>query len=161
MALRPVKKSFIDDQKKILYVEDSDSNWEVTRLNLADRFDLHRAKDAEEAFREIETYNFDLVLMDIELAGSEFNGIEITKILRGLKAVSPGSRFESICGRYPDLPIIFVTAYSTRYSREELMEAGGNNAVFKPVDFPLLTLILSQLTMQSVRCALETFNNRK
>ncbi len=160
MPLRPVSKGLFDDQKKILYVEDSDSNWQVTRLNLADKFDLRRAKDAEEAFYEIEQNDFELVLMDIELAGSEFNGIEITKILRGLKKVPSGSKYEKMCGSYLDLPIVFVTAYSSRYSKEELMEAGGDNAVFKPVDFPLLTLILSQLTMRTVRSQLATFRSK-
>ena len=45
----------------------------------------------------------------------------------------------------PDVPIIFLTGYISRYSREELANAGGNALLGKPVDFYELVEALHEL----------------
>ena len=71
------------DGQEVLYVEDEDVNWEVAELSLRSKFNLTRAKTAQEAFRLLTTKTFRFILMDIQLGGSDFNGIEITQILKG------------------------------------------------------------------------------
>ena len=47
-----------------------------------------------------------------------------------------------------DLPVIFVTAYNARYTREELIDAGGNDLIPKPVDFTRLALTMTRLILR-------------
>ena len=131
------------DGQAVLYVEDEDVNWEVAELSLRSKFNLTRAKTAQEAFGLLATKTFDLILMDIQLMGSDFNGIEITQILKG--------RFDQAIPEYaqgitaPNTKIIFVTAYSARYGKKELIEAGGDDLMTKPVDFTRLSLVMSRM----------------
>jgi CheY-like chemotaxis protein len=132
---------------RILYVEDEDVNWEVTELALGRTYSVRRARNAKEAVQLLQSHEFDLVIMDIQLSGSELDGIELTRLIRGtFKGKKPS---------YADLapsqvPLIFVTAYSARYSREELLNAGGDDMVTKPVDFTKLSLALSRMLMRKV-----------
>ena len=131
------------DGQAVLYVEDEDVNWEVAELSLRSKFNPTRAKTAQEAFGLLATKTFDLILMDIQLMGSDFNGIEITQILKG--------RFDQAIPEYaqgitaPNTKIIFVTAYSARYGKKELIEAGGDDLMTKPVDFTRLSLVMSRM----------------
>src|SRR5688572_33120334 len=69
----------------VLYVEDNDDNWHVAKLRLSDGYELVRAVDAREACRVLRARGAELsaVLMDIELRGSDLNGLELTELLRG------------------------------------------------------------------------------
>jgi CheY-like chemotaxis protein len=72
--------------------------------------------------------------MDIQLQGSKLNGIQLTRLIRGLATdfVIPGyAQNISVL----DIPILFVTAYGSRYSEAELRDAGGSGSFHKPVDF--------------------------
>ena len=68
----------------MLYVEDEDTNWEVAELSLRGRYDLVRARNARECFEMLKKHKYELVLMDIQLSGSELDGVQITNILKGL-----------------------------------------------------------------------------
>ena len=133
---------------KLLYVEDEDSNWEIAKLGLRDKYDLERARNAREAFDLIRSHNFDAVLMDIQLMNSDFNGIEITQIMR--------NRFVGDVPAYAqtldvsEMPVIFVTAFKERYTREELERAGGNELIPKPVDFIRLSLAITRLVARGI-----------
>ena len=135
-----------DGKQQILYVEDEDMNWEVTHLSLRDKFSLTRAASAEEAFALLGKKKFDLILMDIQLSGSALNGIEITQILKGLAAqAAPSFARNADC---QGARIIFVTAYSARYTKDELLQAGGDDLITKPVDFTRLSLAISRLLVR-------------
>ena len=135
-----------DNKQHILYVEDEDMNWEVTHLSLRDKFSLTRAASAEEAFALLGQQKFDLILMDIQLSGSSLNGIEITQILKGMAAqATPSFARGADC---QGARIIFVTAYSARYTKDELMQAGGDDLITKPVDFTRLSLAISRLLVR-------------
>jgi len=136
-----VKKS--ESNQRILYVEDEDTNWEVAQLWLRDKFNLTRAKNDREVFELLGKENFDLILMDIQLSGSTLNGVDITKILRGRgMGQVPTFAQNADC---KDARIIFVTAYSGRYSRSELVQAGGDEMLAKPVNFRRLSMTISKL----------------
>ena len=133
-------------KQSVLYVEDEDVNWEVTEFSLRSRFSLTRAKSAAQAFEILKNKNFDLILMDIQLMGSDLNGIEITQILRGLyEGVAPDYTRGVSAG---EARIIFVTAYSARYGKQELLEAGGDDLMTKPVDFTRLSLVMSRMVVR-------------
>src|SRR5689334_9288800 len=69
----------------LLYVEDDDDNWEVAEYRLSETYDVVRAATAEEACKIVRARRneIDLILMDIELRGSDLNGVELTELLRG------------------------------------------------------------------------------
>lgn len=131
---------------KILYVEDEDPNWQVTELHLRGKYQLVRARNSAEAFAAIERESFGLILLDIQLAGSDLDGIQICRAIRsGLRPGMP--RREAIMRT----PIVFVTAYAARYDKPALIEAGGDDVVTKPVDYTRLLLVSSRLLVRSVQ----------
>ncbi len=142
-GLRPVTQKL----ETVLYVEDDDDSWELAHVRLGHAYDLLRARNAQEACDLITARKADVsaILMDIALAGSEFNGVELTEILRGKR---PKERLPEYARRAPVLtstPIIFVTAHASKYTDALLMRAGGDRVISKPVDFAALSLALTQL----------------
>ena len=128
---------------EVLYVEDEDLNWEVMFHMLEGDFRLTRAKNAVEAFELLKNRAFEVVLMDIQLAGSDLSGIDITKIMKG-KYNGPIPTYASQKKEY-EAPVIFVTAYAAAYDKKELIGYGGTDLFFKPVEFPELTQTMKQL----------------
>ena len=133
---------------RVLYVEDEDSNWNVTELHLRGKYILKRARDAKETFRILREEKFDLILLDIQLAGSDYDGIEICKILRKL----PGQLIpeEARDLDYRKVPVVFVTAYTEHYTKSLLTMAGGNDVINKPVDFARLNMVSSRLLGRNI-----------
>jgi CheY-like chemotaxis protein len=124
---------------RILYVEDEDENWELAQLWLEGRYELVRAVDAQSTCAAVKAANGTLraILMDIQLAGSSLDGIELTRLLRGSlprDGLPPYARDVPVVRA----PIYFVTAYGGRYQERELREAGGTRLLPKPVDFDAL-----------------------
>ena len=133
---------------KILYVEDEDPNWDVTELHLRGKYELKRARNSTETFTLLAREEFDLILLDIQLGGSEYNGIEMCKIIKRRAGTSlpPGT----MALRCAHIPIVFVTAYASRYDKATLMQAGADEVVTKPVDYTRLLLVSSRLAVKSL-----------
>ena len=127
----------------LLYVEDNDDNWEVVKLRMNRTYELTRAATDREAcaiFAQMD--KFYAVLMDIELSGSRLNGIQLIQLLRG---TLPQEERPAYAQSLPvsSLPVLFVTAYGTAYSMQQLMAAGADGVLLKPVDFTRLSLALT------------------
>lgn len=131
----------------ILYVEDDDGNWDTSCIMLRRTCELTRAKTSEEAFAALKSATFDAILMDIGLARSPLNGIEITEVLRG-KRQAPQAASALVPLR---LPIIFVTAFAAEYDRLHLIAAGGDEVLTKPVDFLKLFVTLIRVMREEHR----------
>lgn len=134
-------------QYRILYVEDEDQNWEIAEAGLRQHYVMQRASNAREAFDALKSNQFDLILMDIQLADSDLDGIEITRVLRKIAQKTPPAYTAGITTA---APIIFVTAYNARYSKEELKACGGDDLIPKPVDFTRLSLAISRCLSRAV-----------
>ena len=101
--------------RKVLLVEDNPEVAEATRELLA-RMDcvVETVGNAETALRALDLGEFDLVLSDIVMAGSQ-NGLELARLIRQ---------------RRPGVPVILATGYS-----EAAAQAGGEFIVLrKPYD---------------------------
>ena len=131
----------------LLYVEDDDSNWQVAELRLSSAYDLLRAASSAEACRTVQARGTELsaILMDIELRGSELSGVELTKVIRGKRAATELPAYARDLPTLPHTPIIFVTAHGAKYSEAQLLLAGGDKVIAKPVDFGALSLALTQM----------------
>lgn len=147
----PSRSAKGEQRHRILYVEDDDATWQVTERYLRDRYDIERARNSDEALQLLRGKPFNLILLDIELAGSTLDGITLCRVLRG-RAESRHVRV-SVPPGVDQIPIVFVTAYTARYPREELLEAGADEAVTKPVDYTRLLLVSSRLLVSGVRAS--------
>lgn len=109
--------SYKHERKKILVVEDNDSNSELLEEILSDRFDIVRAYDGAEAITLYAKETPDLVLMDLNLPIKD--GYQATADIRMLSKT---------------VPIIAVTAYAQRSDRHKVMTSGFNDYLSKPID---------------------------
>lgn len=132
----------------LLYVEDDDDNWEVAELRLSSRYDMVRAATDEQACRLVRelSADIDVILMDIELRGSELNGFELTELLRG-NTLTSRTHVPAYARDLPLVvrPVVYVTAHGARYTTVQLMLSGADKVITKPVNFADLQLALSEL----------------
>jgi CheY-like chemotaxis protein len=138
-------------KERILYVEDEVENWDAAVLHLQGRFQLHRAATDEEActFVRAQGNRLFAILMDIQLKGSELNGVELARAMRGR---GRGPHIPPYARDLPavTVPIFFVTAYAGVYSEASLAKAGANGIITKPVDFVKLMRVLTTLHLRGL-----------
>jgi len=125
----------------ILYIEDEDENWTVAELRLRGRFHLIRAATDQEACQAVRDHGHALhaVLIDIQLKGSQLDGIKLGRLFRGALDQADLPPYARGCPTIT-APIIFVTAYGQRYTEAELRGVGGHMLITKPVDFNRIPL---------------------
>ena len=106
--------------KKILIAEDNDSNYILMTYILKKYYQFERAKNGQEAVEMAEKGGYDIVLMDIKMP--IMDGLEATKNIRA---------------KFPDLPIVALTANAFDSDRQLALEAGCNDFLSKPVSSDL------------------------
>ena len=106
--------------KKILIAEDNDSNYILMTYILKKYYQFERAKNGQEAVEMAEKGGYDIVLMDIKMP--IMDGLEATKNIRA---------------KFPDLPIVALTANAFDSDRQLALEAGCNDFISKPVSSDL------------------------
>ena len=137
-------------RRKLLYVEDDVLNQEVAELWLAEHYELVFALNARQALSMLreQCEQIEAILMDIELKGSELDGVELTKVLRGQdlgRPLPPFAREElAQCDQdaIREIPVFFVTAYANRVKDPTALGADG--VVTKPINFFDLQMRLTQ-----------------
>ena len=106
--------------KKILIIEDNDSNRELLSFLLAyNRFEVITARDGVEGVKKAREELPDLILMDIQMP--HLDGLKATREIRR-------------DSRLKDVPIIAVTSYVMPGDREKIMASGCNGYIGKPID---------------------------
>ncbi len=111
----PKRKGF-----KILLAEDNLINQKVAirTLNSAG-YEVDAVMNGEQAVRAHSQYNYDLILMDIQMP--DVDGFAATKMIRAMK--EPKNK----------IPIIAITAHALIGDREKCIETGMDEYVSKPV----------------------------
>ncbi|BCZ45624.1 hypothetical protein psyc5s11_16910 [Clostridium gelidum] len=117
----------------ILLVEDNNINKIVIKKMLQEigYSSIKTASNGFEALKLIDGYNFDIILMDIEMP--ELDGIETTQIIR---------ENEKKSGKH--IPIIAVTAYALKGDREKFLSKGMDEYISKPIDINELSETLDR-----------------
>lgn len=117
------------EDKVILIVEDVESNYLFLAATLRrSGASLVWARQGEEAIEMIKSgRKFDLVLMDVQLAGMD--GYEVTSKIKELR---------------PDLPIVAQTAYAMVGEKEKSYNAGCDDYLAKPIRPSLLIQTISK-----------------
>jgi signal transduction histidine kinase/ActR/RegA family two-component response regulator len=119
---------------RILLVEDHPINRKVVRLMLAP-YDcaIIEAENGQLALDALETANFDLVLMDVNMP--VMDGLEATRRIRARP-------------RWANLPIIGLTADAMEGQLSACHEAGMDSFVVKPIDMAALVAAIGQASLR-------------
>lgn len=112
----------------VLIVEDDLVNARVFAKVLTKRGELvvKHTEDVEEVLQLAQTRAVDVVLMDVSLArsfyqGKQVDGVRITQMLKADPTTA-------------DLPVILITAHAMRGDRENLLaQSGADDYISKPV----------------------------
>jgi len=119
--------------KKILIVEDNPASMRLIRMVLSNKgYSLLEATDGEEALAVAIEGRPDLIVMDIQLP--KMDGLEATRRLRQTP-------------QFKQTPIIALTASVMEGDREEIIAAGCDEYISKPVNtrwFPQLVAEMLQ-----------------
>ncbi len=111
-----VKVLRMSKKARILIVDDE----EIARRNLAhiltkENYDVVAAPNGEDALRELESSQFDVVLTDLRMG--KIDGLELLDRVRV---------------RHPDTRVIMITGYATVPSAIEAIQKGASNYIAKP-----------------------------
>lgn len=111
-------KHNMEQNKKILYVEDDTYAQEIVTRTLSKSFQIEIAENSEQAIGKIELNKYDLILIDINL-GIDMDGLKLMKLIRRID-------------EYSAKPIVAVTAYASTNDREEFLSEGFSHYISKP-----------------------------
>ena len=105
--------------KQILIADDEPDILEIIRYNLEkEGYEVHTAKDGNEAIEKAKQLYPDLIILDIMMPRK--NGVEVCQILR----TQPS---------FQDTLIIFLTAMSDESSQIKGLETGADDYISKPI----------------------------
>ncbi|PIV26028.1 MAG: response regulator, partial [Anaerolineae bacterium CG03_land_8_20_14_0_80_58_20] len=96
----------------------------IRRVLEAEGYEVAEASNAEDALRKIQSVRPNLILMDINMPGSD--GYALTARIKA----TPG---------FASVPIVAVTANVMRGDREKSLEAGCDGYIQKPIDIDILS----------------------
>lgn len=123
--------------KKILLVEDNAASRKLFGdLLVRAGHDVTLSDNADEGIERALDTRFDLILMDIQLPGTD--GFTAAKLLRA-NAITR------------DLPMIAVTAHAMRGDERRILDAGFDAYVAKPVSYRLLLSEVERLLGEGAR----------
>ena len=132
---------------KVLLVEDNEFNRQVASGILENAgLEVVTANDGEDALRLVQTDDFDVVLMDIQMP--KMNGFEATRHIRQL----PGG---------DSIPIVSMTAYATMEERDRIRESGMDDYIGKPIDLKVLFSVLGRWLKPLAAAKKEDGNERR
>jgi len=105
-------------KKKILLVDDSETQLLYEKMMLGNEFETRTAKNGRLALETLKADKPDLILLDILMPESD--GIECLKAIRAQKSTKT-------------IPVIMVTTKSDKSRVEACYQLGANDFITKPV----------------------------
>ncbi len=113
--------SFPTSGIRILLADDNEFNRKLALLILKQQlgFDADAVSDGNEVIPALEKTHYDLVLMDIQMR--EMGGLEATEKIRNSES------------EFRNIPIIAMTAYTSKSDRNRCFSAGMNGYISKPI----------------------------
>ncbi len=110
----------METQPSILIVDDEPDNFDVIETLLADEgYQLHYAPNGQNALDRLETFQPDVILLDVMMPG--ISGIEVCQTIK----TDP---------RWQTIPIVMVTALNTKEDLARCMAVGASDFISKPVN---------------------------
>ena len=115
---------------RVLVVDDNPSNLKLVEFLLKSQsHEVRCAVDAASAMTALQTFEPDLILMDLQLP--DVDGLELT---RRLKADDKTAK----------IPVVAVTAYAMKGDEQRAREAGVDGYVCKPIDRVLFRRVVAE-----------------
>ena len=112
--------------KSILVVDDDKAIRNTLRMILEyEKFDVQFAEDGPSALTQVHATPFDLVLLDIKMAGMD-----------GLKVLQKIKEFQ------PDLPVVMISGHGTIETAVEATKRGAYDFLPKPLDREKLLIVV-------------------
>jgi CheY-like chemotaxis protein len=120
------------EKMKVLYVEDHPAQSDIIKqmLEFAE-YEVVLANSGEQGIEKAREEQPDVILMDLRMPG--IGGIEAVKRLKSDPTVS-------------HIPIIVISAWTSRANRDEAIQAGAAKFMAKPVDTMRLIEHIKKLT---------------
>ena len=120
---------------RILYAEDEkDLNGIVTKALEAERFVVDACFDGQEAIDCLDFAEYDAAILDVMMPKKD--GYDVLKAIRN---------------KYPELPVLFLTAKDAVEERVRGLDAGANDYLVKPFSLEELTARVRVMTRVSHR----------
>ena len=117
---------------RVLLAEDVKLNQILTQKLLArSGYQIDVVENGRQAIEAVQAADYDVILMDVQMP--EVDGIEATRQIRAMPAPKNQVR------------IIALTAQAEDNTREELLAAGMDGYISKPINFDILFSKLSAL----------------
>ncbi|GFK95333.1 Virulence sensor protein BvgS [Fundidesulfovibrio magnetotacticus] len=117
---------------RVLLVEDEQINRQIATIMLEKLgHSVQVAHNGKEALELLAARAFDLVLMDVQMP--VMDGVEATRIIRGGAAGDPA------------IPIVALSAYSTRSELDSFLAAGMTDCLVKPVRMDVLKNVIGRV----------------
>src|SRR5687767_7342581 len=134
-----------DEGGRILVVDDNQDNIEIIATRLRYRgYEIIEASDGAQALALVQETAPDLILLDVMLP--DIDGYEIARRIKGNAAI-------------PFIPIILVTARDSTQDKVAGLEAGADDYLTKPINFPELEArVRSMLRIKRLQDELEEKN---
>ena len=121
------------NRKSVLVVDDDASLRRVTQMQLEEAgYEVFTAADAAAGLAVMDASAPSLVITDMKMPG--LSGIDLLRELRS---------------RYPETPVILITAFGTVQTAVEAMRAGAYDYITKPIDYNELLLVLERALERS------------
>ena len=119
--------------KKVLIGEDSSVIQNLAKKILEfQNFEITSAKNGEEVLKLLQTKDFDVILLDINMP--VMDGMECIKTIRAMKDE-----------KLANIPVIAITGNARNYTKEDFDEAGFNEMLSKPLNFDQLVSTVKSL----------------
>lgn len=104
---------------RILIVDDEPDILEFLSYNLKKfNYEVHKAINGVDALQQVKNHHQDLLLIDIRMP--VMNGLELCEEVRKID-------------EYKDTPILFLSANRSEFTFQNVLAAGGNTLINKPI----------------------------
>lgn len=129
---KPIKNVIEKKSLNILIIEDNEiSQILISKFFYKNKIKHKIADNSQKAFELLNIEIFDMIILDIQLP--DIDGYNIAKEIR------------STDSKLKDIPIIAITAYAQKDTREKCINYGINEYMSKPLNLILLTNMINKL----------------
>ena len=133
------------NKPSILVVDDEPDNFDVIEAFLTEHgYELHYASSGQEAIATLDAFQPDLILLDVMMPG--IDGIEICQQIKAMP-------------KWQIVPIIMVTALSSKEDLARCLQAGADDFISKPMNgVELRARVHSMLRIKQQYDRIESFS---
>ena len=131
----------------VFIIDDEPDNFDVIETLLGDQdYELHYANSGQEAIDSLETIQPDLILLDVMMPGMD--GLRVCQYIKAKP-------------QWEAVPIIAVTALTTKKDLARCLDAGADDFISKPINrLELIARVRSMLRIHQQYQQLATFSAR-